>query len=486
MSDSSNIKKIAISYAWAAEAGGSHAGRVEELCLRLRASGTQVLRDVDGAKPGDNLAVFMREVGNSEVVCVFLTDAYLRSANCMYELLVAWQTCKSDPGKFREKVRVWVTPDAKGIFSSEGRNEYLNFWKKIRAEEEAHVQQSATDGLSPDSLAKYKRVKEYCEHLDEILNALADTIVVVNFDDLYAWLERDVPALKGPTENQILAVYEETIQAMDLALYTSLAVARFLCKSTAGLVEQQGQQIRVADKARRPPVDVIAPFKSLEAHLKTEIVNFQSSDLDQLELICGGIMVMGVNPRWIWEQRNLADPVLRFPGFQQEIDLGEQSADFLHVVTSAMADGCVRLRRLFKEEPRSKEENRDLPQPPQRLQATMEDEREIELMAHFVNNLRKTKVDVSKPAEVKLAFAQIQANMSFESINRHNPYYGCGDAFFEHAARIRKFLSPQDFLIIAPSGEHSEDDLLPRSVWALRHLQDIHDQIKRRRGQLVS
>lgn len=486
MSESSNIQQIAVSYAWKAEDGGVHAGMVEELCLRLRGSGVEVLRDVNGMKPGDNLVEFMRKVGTAQVVCVFLSDAYLRSTNCMYELLTAWKACQNDPARFREKVRVWVMDDAKDIFSSQGRGTYLDHWKKLRSEHEMHVQQNATDGLSADGLAKFTRVKEYCEHLDEILNALADTLVVSNFEDLYAWLAKDVPAINGPTEVQIAAVYQETILAMDDALGSSARVADFLCSHSAGVVVRDGGRVRIADRSRQPPVDVIAALRAIDEKLKNEISGFQSGDLDQLELICGGIMVMGVNPRWIWEQRNLANPVLLFPGFQQDVDLGGRPADFLHVVTSAMADGCVRLRRVFKEEPRSKEENRDLPPPPPRLKSTIENEQEIELMAHFVNNLGQNKVDVSKPEEVKLAFNQIRDNMSFESIQNHNPYYGCGAAFFEHAARIRKFLTAQDFLIISPSGKHSEDELLPKSVWALRFLQNIHEKIKVRRGQLVS
>lgn len=486
MSDSSNIQQIAVSYAWKAEDGGIHAGKVEELCLRLRAAGVKVLRDVGGAKPGDDLGEFMRKVGTTEVVCVFLSDAYLRSPNCMYELLVAWQTCKDDPAKFRDKVRVWVAEDAKGIFSADGRNGYLEFWKKARDEEEAIVTKTATDGLSPEGLAKFKRVKEYCEQLDGILNTLADTLLVANIEDLQAWLEKEVPAINGPSEAQIAAVFQETVRAMDEALRDSPPVAAFLLTHAAGLVAQEGQRHRLAETARKPPINVTSPLEIIERELHTGINGFQAHDLDQLELLCGGIMVLGVNPRWIWEQRNLADPALRYPGFETTVNVGGMQADFLHVVTAAMSDGWVRLRRVFMEEPRTREEIRTVPPPPPVLGAVLEDDQEVELMAHFVNNLGDRKVDISKPEAVRLAFKQTRDNMSFESLKRHNPFHGTGSGFFEHAGRIRKFLTPQDFLIIAPSGGESEDELLPQSVWALRHLQAIHEQIKKRRSQLIA
>lgn len=486
MSDSSTIQQIAVSYAWKAEEGGVHAGMVEDLCHQLRAAGVKVLRDVDGAKPGDNLNDFMRSIGNSNVVCIFLSDAYLRSPNCMYELLVAWQTCKNEPGKFRQKVRVWVLDDAKGIYDSAGRDAYLGFWKKQRDTEEELVKQNAIDGLSPKGLAKYRRMKEFCEQLDGILNTLADTLLVEKWEALSDWLKKDVPAINGPTEAQISAVFQETLNAMDYALLESEAVAKFLSLHSAGLVVQEGQLYRMADKARRPPIDVVTPLDRLEKRLRTEIKRFQASDLDQLELLCGGIMVLGVDPRWIWEQRNLAEAALRYPGWRATVTVEGGDADFLHVVTAAMADGCARLRRIFMEKPRTKVENRALPPPPEVLPATDAEDEEIELMAHFVNNLASTKVDVAKPMEVTLAFAQIRANMRFESVRRHNPFHGSEFAFFEYAGRIRKFLNPQDFLIIGPSGDKSEDQLLPESVFALRYLQDIHEHIKARRNQLLT
>lgn len=485
MSDTSNIEKIAVSYAWKAEDGGSHAGMVEDLCLRLRAAGVKVLRDVSGVKPGDSLLEFMRAVGTTDIVCVFLSDAYLRSSNCMYELLVAWQTCKDDPGMFREKVRVWVAPDAKGIFTAKGRDVYTEHWKGIRDEEEALVKKNATDGLSPDGLAKFKRVKEYCEQLDGILNTLADTLMVGNIEDLYGWLEKEVPAINGPSETQITAVFQQTVKAIDEALGQSPTVAEFLTLHTSGLIVQDGGVIRVSDKGGKPPIDVVRALQAMERKLQNALQGFQSSDLDRLETICGGIMVLGVNPRWIWEQRNLEEPALRYPGFEATINVPGTNADFLHIVTSAMADGCVRLRRVFMEKPLTPQEKRDLPPPAQKLRGTDAEDQEIELMAHFVDNLRNVKIDQSNPQEVRLAFNQIRDDMSFESLARQNPYFGCGQGFFEHAAQIRKFLKPQDFLIISPSGDESENDLLPQSVWALRHLQDIYNHIKNRRSQLL-
>jgi hypothetical protein len=43
---------------------------------------------------------FMRTIAASDVVYMFLSDTYLRSPYCMYELLLIWHGSLDDPDKF--------------------------------------------------------------------------------------------------------------------------------------------------------------------------------------------------------------------------------------------------------------------------------------------------------------------------------------------------------------------------------------------------
>lgn len=209
--------------------------------------------------------------------------------------------------------------------------------------------------------------------------------------------------------------------------------------------------------------------------------------MDDLEVVAGGIMVLGVNPVWTWKQRNLASPALVYPGLSDRVPLDrEEAADFLHVVVAALADGHARLRRVFGEVPQTREELRAMAPPAQVVGSTDEEQKEIELMAHFVNNLTQQRADLSKPDQVRLQFKQVKDRMRFEAAKRRNPFYGTGEGFRAHATQIRKFLTPEDFWLLFPSGGETEDVLLPQSVWALMHLQGIHRAIKARRAQQTS
>ena len=44
---------------------------------------------------------------------VILSDKYLKSPYCMYELLEVWRNCKAEDEVFRKRIRVYRLPDAK-------------------------------------------------------------------------------------------------------------------------------------------------------------------------------------------------------------------------------------------------------------------------------------------------------------------------------------------------------------------------------------
>lgn len=78
------------------------AGRVEEFCTKLEAAGIKIVRDTKDLPLGDRISTFMREmIGNSDRVYLFLSEAYLKSPNCMYELLTIWRTSHETMTEFK-------------------------------------------------------------------------------------------------------------------------------------------------------------------------------------------------------------------------------------------------------------------------------------------------------------------------------------------------------------------------------------------------
>ena len=101
------ISKIAVSFAWSEEKNGQYKSAVDNFCAELTALGIEVVRDSLVLKLGDNLERFMREdIGKSGYLCVFLSEAYLKSHNCMYELFVARMKAYGNDDEFTSRVRI--------------------------------------------------------------------------------------------------------------------------------------------------------------------------------------------------------------------------------------------------------------------------------------------------------------------------------------------------------------------------------------------
>ena len=98
-----------VSYAWNDESKAM----VDRLCEEANRRGKTVLRDLTGLGLGDSISKFMRRLGSGDRVFVILSDKYLKSPYCMYELLEVWRNSKMADEEFRRRIRVFRLPDAK-------------------------------------------------------------------------------------------------------------------------------------------------------------------------------------------------------------------------------------------------------------------------------------------------------------------------------------------------------------------------------------
>ena len=98
-----------VSYAWNDESKAM----VDRLCEEANRRGKTVLRDLTGLGLGESISKFMQRLGSGDRVFVILSDKYLKSPYCMYELLEVWRNSKMADEEFRRRIRVFRLPDAK-------------------------------------------------------------------------------------------------------------------------------------------------------------------------------------------------------------------------------------------------------------------------------------------------------------------------------------------------------------------------------------
>jgi hypothetical protein len=208
------LPRVAVSYAWKEERGGTSALAVETFCEQLRANGIEVIRDKDRVRHGESLSEFMQSIGASDRLCVFLSQDYLRSQNCMYELLVAWNRSKDNPKEFRSRVMVWVMPGAEGIRSMETRLQtYATFWRNERDRLAALVKEHVTEVLSSASQAEYRRAVDITNAVDEILAFIADQLVPRSMNEFADWVRSVFPnkTIAEAADRLVLAAQEDQI-----------------------------------------------------------------------------------------------------------------------------------------------------------------------------------------------------------------------------------------------------------------------------------
>ncbi|MBN2597941.1 MAG: toll/interleukin-1 receptor domain-containing protein [Marinifilaceae bacterium] len=109
--------KIFISYCWKNET------IVNEIDESFAKDGVTLFRDKRDTEYKDSFKEFMKKVRSTDSVLMIISDAYLKSKNCMYEVL---ETLKDE--NYKERIYPIVLPDAE-IFSPTNKLEYLDYWK---------------------------------------------------------------------------------------------------------------------------------------------------------------------------------------------------------------------------------------------------------------------------------------------------------------------------------------------------------------------
>ncbi|NIM15297.1 MAG: TIR domain-containing protein [Candidatus Aminicenantes bacterium] len=166
------VKEIYISYAWGGES--------EEIANRLdeafREKGIPIIRDKLDLGFKGRINEFMERIGRGKCVIVVISNKYLESRNCMFELM---QIAKS--GDFYGRIFPVVLDDAK-IYDPEERIKYVQYWekkKKALDDEMKSVSSEYLDGFRED-IDLYADIRKYLPRLTDILRDMNTLTVEIH------------------------------------------------------------------------------------------------------------------------------------------------------------------------------------------------------------------------------------------------------------------------------------------------------------------
>ena len=105
--------------------GGEGEATAERVEAALRQGGFNPIRDKKYVKYRDDIVEFERRMGRSDIIVTIISDKYLKSVNCMSEMLFI-----KGHENMQQRVFPIVLEDATGIYDPQKRPKYLNYWQE--------------------------------------------------------------------------------------------------------------------------------------------------------------------------------------------------------------------------------------------------------------------------------------------------------------------------------------------------------------------
>jgi len=156
-------KDVFISYAW----GGDSGKLVDKLDKAFHEKGISIVRDLRDLGFKGRIKAFMERLGKGSCVIVVISDKYLRSKNCMFELIRI-----SEAGNFADRIFPIVLPDAGGMYDPLTRIGYIRYWEEqiVKVNEAIHGLGSSANlqGIH-EELNLYTEIRGLIERLMAVL-----------------------------------------------------------------------------------------------------------------------------------------------------------------------------------------------------------------------------------------------------------------------------------------------------------------------------
>jgi formylglycine-generating enzyme required for sulfatase activity len=152
---------VFISYAW----GGESEEIVNQIDQTLQQRGLKIIRDKRNLGYKGSISAFMERIGQGNCVIVVISDKYLRSPNCMFELVEI-----AEGKQFHDRVFPIVLSDAH-IYDPVKRLGYVKYWEVKLAELDQamrDVGQANLQGIR-EEIDQYSRIRDKVSGLTSIL-----------------------------------------------------------------------------------------------------------------------------------------------------------------------------------------------------------------------------------------------------------------------------------------------------------------------------
>src|SRR5574341_1361312 len=184
---------VFISYAW----GGEREEIVNQMDQTLQKRGVKIIRDKRDLGYKGSISEFMERIGRGNCVIVVISDKYLRSPNCMFELVEI-----AEGKQFHDRIFPVVLSNAE-IYDPVRRLEYVKHWELKRGELAQAMKELGPANLQGirEDMDLYDRIRDKVSGLTSILkdmNTLTpDMHRESDFSEIYTGIEMRLAGISG-------------------------------------------------------------------------------------------------------------------------------------------------------------------------------------------------------------------------------------------------------------------------------------------------
>ena len=173
-------QSVFISYAW----GSEREEIVNQIDQSLQKRGIKIIRDKRDLGYKGSIKEFMERIGQGNCVIVVISDKYLRSANCMFELVEI-----AENKEFHDRIFPIVLADA-NIYDPLKRIEYVRFWEMKRAELAEAIKTLDPANLQGirDDMDLYDRIRDKISTLTSVLKDMNTLTPEIHQDSQFGYL----------------------------------------------------------------------------------------------------------------------------------------------------------------------------------------------------------------------------------------------------------------------------------------------------------
>jgi internalin A len=139
-----------------------------------------VRRDRTEMGPGDLISEFMDRLAEGDFILAVISDKYLRSEYCMYELFRIYRNCADRPDRFLSKVIPLILPDAK-VDSPVNRFQRAIHWTKQEEELKPLIEDNVGI-VGTELFRKFRLMGEFARSTSDMLEYLVDKLQPRDFE----------------------------------------------------------------------------------------------------------------------------------------------------------------------------------------------------------------------------------------------------------------------------------------------------------------